>query len=36
MGKARRGPRAFLSAILVVASALALIQFPSTPALAAF
>jgi hypothetical protein len=35
-GKARRSPRAFLSAILVVASAVALIQFPSTPALAAF
>ena len=36
MGKARRGPCAFLAAILVVASAVALIQFPSTPALAAF
>jgi len=36
MGKARRSPRAFLAAILVVTSAVALIQFPSTPALAAF
>lgn len=36
MGKAGRSPRAFLAAVLAVASAVVLIQFPSTPALAAF